>query len=132
VECGKDCIFKTIILQMALPAKKKRGIRLLKHEDVNYYWKVREDTSNAMLAVIVGLEARPSLFFIVYVSFVNPSLYGPWLALAHEQGRDVSTINEPDKISPKLIVEAIAFANTQNWQEKKKFNVTYKDGTFRI
>lgn len=118
---------------MALPTKKKRGIRLLKHEGVGYYWKVREDTGNAMLAVIVGLEAKPSLFFIVYVSFVNPFLYGPWLALAHEQGRDVAGINEVDGISPKLIAEAIAFANTQSWQEKKKnFNVTYKDGGFVV
>lgn len=117
---------------MALPTKKKRGIRLLKHEGVSYYWKVREDTGNAMLAVIVGLEARPSLFFIVYVSFVNPSLYGPWLAAAQAQGKDVASMNEVDGISPKLIVEAIAFANTQNWQEKKNFSVTYEDGGFTV
>lgn len=121
-----------IILQMALPNKKKRGIRLLKHEGVGYYWKVREDTGNAMLAVIVGLEAKPSLFFIVYVSFVNPSLYAPWFAVAQEQGRDTSTINMPDKISPKLIVEAIAFANTQHWQEKKNFTLAYRDGGFVV
>lgn len=120
-----------IILQMALPNKKKRGIRLLKHEGVSYYWKVREDTGNAMLAVIVGLEAKPSLFFIVYVSFVNPSLYGPWFAAAQAQGKDVTSINEPDGISPKLIAEAIVFANTQHWQEKKNFSLKYTDGGFR-
>lgn len=117
---------------MALPTKKKRGIRLLKHEGVGYYWKVREDTGNAMLAVIVGLEAKPSLFFIVYVSFVNPSLYGPWLAAAQMQGKEAIEVNNPEHISPKFIVEAIAFANTQSWQEKKNFNVTYKDGGFVV
>lgn len=117
---------------MALPNKRKRGIRLLKHEGCTYYWKVREDTSNAMLETIIGLEAKPSRFFIVSVGFVNPSVYFPWLALAQEQGKDAAHINEFEKISPRFIVEAIDFANAQHWQEKKRFNAVYKDGGFKV
>jgi|GEM_PF-3631917 hypothetical protein len=117
---------------MALPSGKKRGLRTLTHQGTGYYWKVKHDAAKAELEVLIGLEARPSACFRVHLSFVDPSLYGPWLAAAQMQGKDVNRINEPEYIGPKFIVEAIAFANTQNWQEKKKFNVTYKDAIFTV
>ena len=115
---------------MALPTRKKRGIRLLKHEGVSYYWKVKNDYAKAELEVLVGLEDKPSLSFKIRVSFVDPSLYFPWFAAAQAKGKDVTTINEPEKVSPKFIVEAISFAETQHWQEKKKFSLVYKGGEF--
>jgi len=117
---------------MAIPQKKKRGIRLLKHEGVSYYWKVKNDYAKAELEVLIGLEHQPSLCFHVHASFVDPSLYAPWISAAQMQGKDVTRINEPEYISPKFIVEAIAFANMQNWQEKNNFNVTYKDAVFTV
>lgn len=85
----------------------------MKHRNTGYYWKVGEDIGAAMLEVTVGLESKPSTIFTVRVSFVNPSLYFPWFAAAHELGMDVTKINELDKISPKFIVEAIDFADAQ-------------------
>lgn len=117
---------------MALPTKKKRGIRLLKHEGVSYYWKVKNDYAKAELEVLIGLEHRPSICFHVHAGFVDLSLYAPWVFAAQLQGEDLNRINEPEYIGPKFIVEAIAFANTQNWQENKKFNVMYKDAVFTV
>jgi len=116
---------------MALPSKKKKGLRLLKHKNTGYYWKVREDIGAAMFEMIVGLESKPSKIFTVEVSFVNPSLYFPWFAAAHEEGRDVANSNELDKISPKFIVEAIDFADAQGWQEKKLV-LMYQAGKFKV
>ncbi len=115
---------------MALPTKKKRGLRILKHQDTSYYWKVKNDYAKAELEVLIGLEDKPSLNFHVRVSFVDPSLYFPWLAATQAEGKDVTSINEPEKVSPKFIVEAISFAETQHWQEKKKFSIVYKGGEF--
>lgn len=115
---------------MALPTKKKRGIRLLKHEGLSYYWKVKNDYAKAELEVLVGLENKPSLSFKIRVSFVDPSLYFPWFAAAQAEGKDVTTINALEKISPKFIVEAIDFANAHSWQEKKKFVLVYQGGRF--
>ena len=67
---------------MTLPNKKKKSIRLLKHEGVSYYWKVKNDYAKAELEVLIGLEEKPSLNFNVRVNFVDPSLYGPWIAAA--------------------------------------------------
>ncbi len=117
---------------MALPTKKKRGIRLLKHEGRAYYWKVKNDYAKAELEVLIGLESKPGICFHVRVSFVDPVLYGPWLAASQMQGKEAIEVNNPEHISPKFIVEAIAFANTQSWQEKKNFNVMYKDGGFVV
>lgn len=117
---------------MALPTKKKRGIRLLKHEGISYYWKVKNDYAKAELEVLVGLEDKPSLSFKIHVSFVDTSLYFPWFAAAHQLGRDVTKINELEKISPKFIVEAIEFAHTHSWQEKKKLELKYQGGRFEI
>lgn len=117
---------------MALPNKSKRGIRLLKHEGRAYYWKVKNDYAKAELEVLIGLENRPSQRFHIRVGFVDPVLYGPWLAAAQMQGKEAIEVNNPEHISPKFIVEAIAFANTQSWQEKKNFNVTYKDSAFVV
>jgi hypothetical protein len=115
---------------MALATKKKRGLRLLKHEGLSYYWKVKNDYAKAELEVLVGLENKPALSFKIRVSFVDPSLYFPWFAAAQAEGKDVITINELEKISPKFIVEAIDFANAQSWQEKKKFVLVYQGGAF--
>lgn len=115
---------------MALPTKKKRGIRLLKHEGISYYWKVKNDYAKAELEVLIGLESKPGICFHVRVSFVDSVLYGPWIAAAKAQGKEVAEINQPEYISPKFIAEAIGFANVQHWQEKKKFNIVYKDGKF--
>ncbi len=97
---------------MALPTKKKRGIRLLKHEGRAYYWKVKNDYAKAELEVLIGLESKPGICFHVRVSFVDPVLYGPWLAASQMQGKEAIEVNNPEHISPKFIVEAIAFANT--------------------
>lgn len=117
---------------MALPTKKKRGIRLLKHEGISYYWKIKNDYAKAELEVLVGLEDKPALSFKIRVSFVDPSLYFPWFAAARAEGKDVATINELEKISPKFIVAAIDFANAQSWQENKKLKLMYQSGRFDI
>jgi hypothetical protein len=116
---------------MTLPSRKKRGLRVLKHHGVSYYWKVKEDMAKALLEVIIGLESKPSVVFSVEVSFVNPSVYFPWFAAAHEQGRDVTKINEMDKVSPKFIVEAIEVADAHHWQGKK-IVLLYKTGQFKL
>lgn len=115
---------------MALPKKSKSGIRLLKHEGISYYWKVKNDYAKAELDVLVGLENTPSVCFHIRLDFVDSSLYFPWMAQAHEQGQDARKVNPLEYVSPKFIVEAIAFANRQNWREKKNFILMYKDGIF--
>ncbi len=115
---------------MALPAKKKRGLRVLTHKGTRYYWKVKYNAANAELDILIGLESVPSACFHVHVSFVDPSLYGPWLAAAQAQGKAVTELNERDHIGPGFIVEAIAFADAHQWQEKKGFSVLYQDGGF--
>lgn len=116
---------------MALPKQKKSGLRLLKHLDTSYYWKVRSH-DGTMLHVIVGYENRPSCFFNIELSFVDPSLYFPWMAAAQEQGRDVASINELQAVSPKFIVSAIAIARTSGWPEKSPLKLCYKHGKFVI
>lgn len=117
---------------MALPDKRKRGIRLLKHEAISYYWKVKNDYAKAELEVLIGLESKPSCFFKVELSFVNPSLYFPWMAAAQEQGRDVSSVNELQALSPQFIVSAIDAARASGWPEKRSLKLYYKQGNFVI
>lgn len=117
---------------MALPTRKKRGLRLLEHEGLRYYWKVKNDYAKAELDVLVGLENTPSVCFHIRMDFVDSSLYFPWMAQAHEQGQDAPNVNPLEYVSPKVIVEAIAFANRQSWREKKGFGLVYQDGAFRI
>lgn len=115
---------------MALPNKRKRGIRLLKHEGCTYYWKVKNDYAKAELEVLIGLESKPSQRFYVRVGFVDSVLYGPWLAAAQEQGRDMSSINELQAVSPKFIVSAIDVARASGWPEKSPLKLYYKQGNF--
>lgn len=115
---------------MALPAGKKRGLRLLEHEGLRYYWKVKNDYAKAELDVLVGLENTPSVCFHIRVDFVDSSLYFPWMAQAHEQGSELGRINQVDKVSPKLIVEAINFVRTKGWPDHVHLQLEYKQNTF--
>ncbi len=117
---------------MAIPQKKKRGIRLLTHEGISYYWKVKNNYEQVMLHVLIGLEDKPSFVFSVDVDFVDPGLYFPWFATAHEQGRDMTKINGLEKVSPKFIVSAIDFARETGWPEQKALRLLYKQGVFQL
>lgn len=117
---------------MAIPQKKKRGIRILKHEGNSYYWKVKNDYAKAELEVLIGLESKPSVNFRVRTGFVDPVLYAPWLAAAQAEGKELTLINDPEYISPKFIVAAIAFAQETGWPERKALRLVYKQGVFQL
>lgn len=120
---------------MALPTKKKRGLRVLSHKGVDYYWKVKvnDDYAEHSLDVVIGLAKKTSSFFTLFFIFKDPFLHFPHTgrqpALSEEE---LKRLKAMEKVSPQLIVEAIELADKENWQQIRHFALTYADHEFTV
>ena len=92
---------------MALP--KNKNLRKLTNNDVQYYWKVEDDTRDFQgLIVTVGMVALPHKRFIFDFRFNYVKLK----IASEEEKKPLS------EVTPKLIIDAIAFAiKNYNWGE---------------
>lgn len=120
---------------MALPTKKKRGLRVLTHKGTGYYWKVKvnDDYEERSLDIVIGLEKKASSFFTVFFIFNDPFLHFP--KADHKPGENeesLKPLKALEKVSPALIAEAIDVADQESWEEFKHFALIYKDGVFSV
>ncbi len=84
---------------MALP--KNKYLRKLTIEDLEYYWKVEDDTSDFRgLVVSVGMVLQPYKRFVFDFRFDHHRE-------SEVPGKSIPNINQ---VTPKLIKESIAFA----------------------
>ena len=102
---------------MALP---KKGLRKLTVDEKKYYWTVKRDYYIQSLVIGIGLVAEPNKHIKFHVSYKDP-----WVEFPD------STTNDVNVISPKLVREAILFANVNDdikWSGKKDSIMKYEDG----
>lgn len=108
---------------------------MLAHQGIRYYWKVRvnDDEMERSLSVVIGLEEKSSSFFDLYYLFKDPFLHFPTSGrgpvLSPEEAKPLKAL---EKISPQLIVDAIDFANKEQWQNIRYFALAYIDGVFTV
>lgn len=104
---------------MALP---KKGLRKITVDEKKYYWTVKMDYYILCLVVGIGLVAEPNKHIKFHISYRDP-----WVEFPD------TTSNEVNAITPKLVREAILFANASDdikWSGKKDSIMKYEDGRF--
>lgn len=85
------------------------------------------------LSVVIGLEKKTSSFFHLYYLFKDPFLHFPTSGRGPVKSpEELKQLKSLEKISPQLIVEAIDFANKEQWQNERNFALMYKDGAFNV
>lgn len=108
---------------------------MLTHQGIGYYWKVRvnDDEMACSLSVIIGLEEKTSSFFYLLYHFKDPFLHFPMSGQKSDHTPEsLKELKAREKISPRLIAEAIDVANQHAWETKRHFALMYADDAFTV
>ncbi len=106
---------------MALP---KKGLRKINVQEKTYYWTVKTSYQSLCFVVGIGLVSEPNKHVMFLIKHKDPWLHFP-----------EKTYNEVNRITPKLIRDAIVFANSNNdikWSGKKDSVFQYEEGQFMV
>lgn len=104
----------------------KKGLRKIKVDNIDYYWKFTSNYQNKKLEVIIGKIVNPNKRIILSAKYVDL-----WLVDNLEEFMK----NEIQIVTPDLIRKTIIFANENGWELDKKnkvFKVNLENNFFYI
>ena len=108
---------------MGLPKKKNKNRRKLIYDEIEYYWRVEDDTRDFQgLIVTIGIVSHPFKRCCFDFRFDNEDLK------SSSGASDSSLIF----VTPKLVKEAIAFAKENyNWGKQSTCYFKFEKGSFQ-